>query len=64
MRQLLTHGSAWGLALAQEAPTVRPERWPQAGRWPAPAWAVIGLGALLAVLVVVFLVRRLRPRRR
>jgi len=53
------------LAFAQESErTVRPEQWPQAGRWPVPAWVVVGAGVVLVLLVLAGLVRAIRRRRR
>jgi hypothetical protein len=53
------------VAAAQESErTVRPERWPEAGRWPVPAWVVVAAGVFLVLLVVAALVRAVRRRRR
>ncbi len=53
------------LAIAQESErTVRPEHWPEAGRWPVPAWVVVLAGVALVLLVIAGLVRATRRRSR
>lgn len=53
------------LAFAQESErTVRPEEWPQAGRWPVPGWVVVVAGVVLVVLVLAGLWRAIRRRRK
>ncbi|MBO6938912.1 MAG: hypothetical protein JJ863_28345 [Deltaproteobacteria bacterium] len=67
---LVAFGLGWvpwhSLARAQEEAdsTVRPDTWPEAGRWPVPAWAVVLVGAVLVALVVVGLARAIRRRGR
>ena len=63
-------GLSWApwvsLARAQEETesTVRPDRWPEAGQWPVPAWVVVLVGVALVALVIVGLARAIRRRGR
>ena len=64
---LATAALAHAQHAAERAPlgeeTVRPEAWPEAGRWAVEAWVVIALGAVLVLLTLIGMGRWLRRSR-